>query len=100
MAGGLPAEMMRLSEAAEIAYERLYSRFGEMSVDMREAIAFSLCARLDVFGFRDAAVGFVKVTRTDLQCGSTQRLAVRRADVARLVDWLITLSLFRTPLAL
>jgi hypothetical protein len=64
----------RLSEAADIAYERLYFRVGEMSVGMREAIAFSLCARLDVFAFRDPAVGLVRLARNDyLQHGCFAR---------------------------
>ena len=96
-----PAEMMQLSEAAAIAHQRVFWGIGEVSPGTLDVIATALCARLDIFGIRDPAAGFIQLTKDDYsKAGSIRRLAVRKADFARLLDWLVVLGLFRTPMAM
>jgi hypothetical protein len=106
--------MMRLSEAAAVAHERVFFRTGVLSEGTLEAIALALSARLDIFGIRDFGPGLTKLTKDDYSAGTFRsgatrfefadgaviRLAVRKADLTRLLDWLIAVSLFRTPLAM
>jgi hypothetical protein len=106
--------MMQLSEAAAVAHERVFCRTGELSEGMLEPIALALSARLDIFGIRDARSGLTRLSHDDYSAGtfrggatrfefaegSVIRLAVRKAELTRLLDWLVGLSLFRTPLAM
>ena len=105
---------MQLSEAAAVAHERVFWRTGEMSEGTLEAIALALSARLDIFGIHDFGSGLTKLTKDEYSAGTFRwgatrfefadgaviRLAVRKADLTRLLDWLVALSLFRTPLAM
>jgi hypothetical protein len=114
VAGRLPPEMMALSEAAAVAHERVFCRTGELSEGTLEAIALALSARLDIFGVRGPGAGLTQLTKDDCFAGtfrrgaarlefadgSVIRLAVRKADFMRLLDWLVVLGLFRTPLAM
>ena len=93
--------MMQLSEAAAIAHQRVFWGIGEVSQSTLEVIATALCARLDIFGIHDPAAGFIQLTKDDYSKErSILRFAVRKADFMRLLDWLVVLGLFRTPLAM
>lgn len=110
----LPPEMMHLSQAAAIARERLFRSMVDMSQDTLDAIATALSARLTIFGIREAGTGLVQLAKEDyssgiFRCGATRvdignrsisGLAVRKSDFARLLDWLLSLSLFRTSLTM